>query len=173
MKRYENTCSCSGPRIEGYPRHLPMGSCGDDRYEEECNAYSFVVFGNTSDKAYNNEACDPDGKADMLVPGVRCYMCDSRRHVYQLFNFSDVSLSAKDACEDFYEQGQSGDLCLMKHCQASFEVHDNICMSVDTARTCYPPRQNRQLSYYQIANLFRSALVIYYQWSVQMTSWIA
>ena len=166
MKRYENTCSCSGPRIEGYPRHLPIGSCGDDRYEEECNAYSFVVFGNTSDEAYNNEACracDPDGKADMLVPGVRCYMCDSRRHVSQLFKFSDVSLSAKDACEDFYEQGQSGDVCLTKHCQAGFEVHDNICMSVDTARTCDPPRQNRQLSDYQIANLFRSALIIHYQ----------
>ena len=156
MKRYENTCD--------HVRSLPIRSCTDERYKEECNAYTYVVFGDSSEKAYNNEACrrcDPDGKAVNIFPANKFCI---RRDVYVATNlFANVDLLPQDACENFYEQGQSGDLCLTKHCQAGFEVHDNICMSVDTARTCYPPRQNRQLPDYQIANLFRSALVIYYQ----------
>ena len=156
MKRYKNTCSCVTP--------LPIRSCRDGRFREECNAYSFVVFDDSSNKTYNNEACrscDPEGKTNTPLPVTQCPTRDAYPAT-RVFDFTRIKLLSKNICEDFFEQGQSGDLCLMKHCQAGFEVHDNICMSVDTARACYPSRQNRHLPDYQIANLFRSALIIYY-----------
>ena len=163
LKRYRDTCMCS--------YQMPDRSCTDDTYHKECNAYANVIFDSTG-KPYNNfacRACDDDGFAKAYFPNV-CNSTDNL-HWYnpsfgfvKLFDFTGISLSMQlESCAHFYNEGYSGNPCLVMHCQDGFSVHGNRCISLVAAQSCYSPRQNRYDHDYLIANLFQSALVLHYK----------
>ena len=167
------------PGLDGLMRYLgqcqclePDRACTNEMYEEECNAYSYVVYDADNDP-YNNEACrecDDDGNADIEY----IHECDpssggfdrfsNADGVIELFDFTGISVRPeREVCMDFYDKGKSGNPCLVMHCQDGFEVHESRCLSVATTKACYPPHQNRHNQDYQIANLFQSAMVLHYR----------
>ena len=165
LKRYMSSCGC----------FQPDRTCTDEAYEEECNAYAYIVYDRDNDP-YNNQACkecDDDGNAETR----NIIECDPSNGVYDrfnqgsgvltLFDFTGISMAPeREVCVDFYNKGQSGNPCLVMHCQDGFEVHENRCMSVATTKACYPPHQNRHKQDYQVANLFQSAMVLHYRHTV-------
>ena len=160
FKRYGDACWCR--------QALPDRSCVIPLHEDECNAYTEVVYDRRR-RPYNNKACkscDSDGKANVARPH-HC-PCGPRSrepiHTYvKLFDFTTESFQPAHTCTDYHTEGQSDNPCLAKHCQAGFQLHDDKCMSILTAQLCYPPGQNRYNSDFLIANLFRAAIIIHYK----------
>ena len=163
LERYFGSCACSEPdRV-----------CTDETYEEECNAYSYVVYDADNDP-YNNEACkecDNDGKAETNYTqgcersGGNLDFLSETDGVIKLFDFMGVSVTPRYK-DCVYDMGKSGNPCLAMQCQDGFEVHENRCMSVAATKECYPPQQNRHSQDYQVANLFQSAMVLHYRYKV-------
>ena len=160
LNRYGDACWCH--------QALPDRSCDDPFHEKWCNAYSKVVYDKYR-QPYNNKACktcDNDGAANVSRPdhcSCTYYEGIGTFGFEKLLDFTDMSLPSVHDCSEYYKRGKSGNLCLNKHCQNGFEVHDDICMSMATVEICYPPKQNRHNSAFLIANLFQPALIIHYE----------
>ena len=165
LERYQDTCSCL--------YRLPDRSCTDEAYHEECNAYSNIVYDSKS-QPFNNEACEAcsvDGRAKTYLP----LMCEepldgipysSSDQVFDFFDFTGISASSEQkVCANFYDEGDSENPCLVMRCQEGFEVHENRCISHVTAGACYPFNQNRYRPEFHIANLFRSAMILHYEFT--------
>ena len=159
IKRYRDACWSH--------QALPDCSCVKSLYEEECTAYSRMTL-NQRSRPYNNEACktcDNNGKADASKPHhCKCLKAVINRKLIGLFDFRGITLSSVHIRKEYYRHGQSGNPCLVKHCQVGFQAHDDRCISDMTADMCYPPQQNRHSSDFLIANRFRPALVIHYKY---------
>ena len=51
-------------------------------------------------------------------------------------------------------------MCLMKKCQPGFKLHDNQCISRNYTTICFETNENIYSARYDIADLFRPALVV-------------
>ena len=163
IARYEDACWCE--------QALPYRSCKKPMYEMECNAYSMVIY-DTFHQSYNKEPCKICDSVT-VVNLSRHESCNKRRTVLRhlkIFDFTGKSFTTVHICKEYLNIGQSGNPCLVKHCQTAFEVHDDMCISVKTAQVCYPSEQNRHHSNFLIANLFRSAMIIHYKASISRES---
>ena len=156
LERYRDTCECK--------QVLPLRVCSDPIYEMECSAYSNIVF-DAYNQSYNNKAClacNKDG-TNHTQSQSNCKLGCRGVPLIKLFDFTGISVPRDHVCEDYYNRGQSGNPCLIKRCQDDFEVHNNKCLSSAAAQACYPTRQNRFKTNFQIANLFRSTVILYYK----------
>ena len=129
------------------------------RYQEVCHCPSLekLCFGryfenkciaslNTSHIPYHSKAC-----RDCLCQ--RSVYWQHRPNVF--VNFTGKQLTNKNIPDT---------LSMAKTCQDGFSIHDDICMSQATSQACYSPKENRHLTDYHVANLFKSALIIHFQW---------
>ena len=159
IERYGDACWCH--------QALPDRFCSNLFFEKECSAYSKVLYDDLR-QPYNNQVCmecDNDGVANVSRPD-HCKLTGILRvPVFNVdfFHFTGMSFLPVYKCKEYYNKGRSGNPCLVKRCQHGFEIHDDTCMSIITARVCYPPQQNRHNSDFLIANLFRSAIIIHYK----------
>ena len=157
IERYEDACWCD--------QALPGRSCKNPLFEEECNAYSKVVYDGLG-QPYNNQACmtcDSDGQANVSRANPSKCFIKPRTLLFKVNFFDFTGINLLPVCKEYYNKGPSGNPCLVKRCQTGFEIHDDICMSMITTRVCYPRKQNRHNPDFSIANLFRSAIVIHYK----------
>ena len=91
IERFGDACWCHQP--------LPDRSCNDKLYEEDCNAYSSVVYDKFR-QPYDNEACkacDSDGRAIVSRPGYCEGLCGdtsdtNEEPLVKLFDFTGISL---------------------------------------------------------------------------------
>ena len=118
----------------------PYRKCSPHIFTDECIAYR-----NTSHIPYRNKVCRD---------------CLCRR--------SARGSSGPKAFFDFtgkqpINKNMSDKTSVDKKCQPGFQIHDDICMSQATSQACYSPKENRHLTDYHVVNLFKSALIIYFQ----------
>ena len=141
----------------------PIESCDDDEYKEECHAYKAIPLQNDVVK---NEAClrcmIKNNVTIKTIPRKVCHIKTHFKHYKHLFKFIK-SPSSTIHCPQLHATGHPGNMCLMRKCQPGFRLHDNQCISRNYSTTCFETHENIYNAEYNIADLFRPALLVIFE----------
>ena len=172
---------CHAVKIEYSQQYEPLGkrileNCGcfesiDDcdggQYEEECFAYAAPeIYGKHI--IVKNEACLACVKIgnDTITAELprRCKKTQNNKFdiVTSLFKFVGSSPVSK-TCQRLFPVGQPGNRCLIQRCQPGFRLHDGHCITINDSISCLNPRQNFYENEYNVADLYRPALLAFIQ----------
>ena len=139
----------------------PIRYCLGGKYQEECYAYKTAYGERFTAKNRACVACSLNGNTTIeppqwwMIPLGPVY---SKMRV-QFFRFSETYANA-DVCEELQFWGKPGNRCLVKKCQPGFRLHDGHCISVNHSTSCLEPHENAFSDVYNVADLFRPALLV-------------
>ena len=141
----------------------PIETCDDGEYKEECRAYRAIPPQNNMMK---NEACltcmIKKNKTIKVISAEICLISTPFKHYINIFKFIE-SPSSMNHCPQLHATGHPGDMCLMRKCQPGFRLHDNQCISRNLSTICFETHENIYDAGYNIADLFRPALLVIFE----------
>ena len=140
----------------------PIRYCLGGKYQEECYAYKTAYGKVFMAKNEACVACSLNQNATIKRPYPEMWMVPSKTTYVTHLNFSKTfePYSHAGACEKLHLWGKPGNRCLVKKCQSGFRLHDGHCISVDHSTSCLKPHENAFSDEYNVADLFRSALLV-------------